>query len=204
MATTTRSVEESCASGEAGFAGACRVLSTAVKDAALEAIARLLGERIEEILEANAADLADERAAGLTQALRDRLTLTEDRVAAMAEGVRAVASLEDPIGEELERKTLAERARPAQAAGAAWRRRRRLRGAAQRDDRLRGADDQERQRDRAARFAATRSAPTERWRRSCARRWPRPGCRRTRCCCSSVAVARTWRSWRPRRGSSTC
>jgi glutamate-5-semialdehyde dehydrogenase len=65
-----------------------------------------LGERSAEILEANAADLADERAAGLTQALRDRLTLTEERVAAMAEGVRAVAALEDPIGEELERKTL--------------------------------------------------------------------------------------------------
>ena len=59
-----------------------------------------------EILEANAADLADERAAGLTQALRDRLTLTEDRVAAMAEGVRVVAALGDPTGEELERKTL--------------------------------------------------------------------------------------------------
>ncbi len=81
--------------------------STATKDAALEATARLLGERTAEILEANAADLADERAAGLTQALRDRLTLTEDRVAAMAEGVRAVALLDDPIGEELERKTLA-------------------------------------------------------------------------------------------------
>jgi glutamate-5-semialdehyde dehydrogenase len=66
----------------------------------------LLGERTAEILEANAADLADERAAGLTQALRDRLTLTEERVAAMAEGVRAVAALEDPIGEELERKSL--------------------------------------------------------------------------------------------------
>jgi glutamate-5-semialdehyde dehydrogenase len=65
-----------------------------------------LGERTAEILEANAADLADERAAGLTQALRDRLTLTEDRVAAMAVGVRAVAGLDDPIGEELEAKTL--------------------------------------------------------------------------------------------------
>jgi glutamate-5-semialdehyde dehydrogenase len=72
----------------------------------LEATARLLGERSAEILEANAADLADERAAGLTQALRDRLTLTGERVAAMADGVRAVASLEDPIGEELERKAL--------------------------------------------------------------------------------------------------
>jgi glutamate-5-semialdehyde dehydrogenase len=72
----------------------------------LEATARLLGERSAEILEANAADLADERAAGLTQALRDRLTLTEDRVAAMADGVRAVGALEDPIGEELESKSL--------------------------------------------------------------------------------------------------
>jgi glutamate-5-semialdehyde dehydrogenase len=65
-----------------------------------------LGERSPEILEANAADLADERADGLTQALRDRLTLTEERVAAMAEGVRAVAALEDPTGEELESKSL--------------------------------------------------------------------------------------------------
>jgi glutamate-5-semialdehyde dehydrogenase len=81
--------------------------STAAKDAALEATARLLGERSAEILEANAADLADERAVALTQALRDRLTLTEGRIAAMAEGVRAVAGLEDPIGEELESKSLA-------------------------------------------------------------------------------------------------
>jgi glutamate-5-semialdehyde dehydrogenase len=79
---------------------------TDAKNAVLEAVAQLLGERTGEILEANAADLADDRAAGLTQALLDRLTLTEDRVAAMADGVRAVASLEDPIGEELERKTL--------------------------------------------------------------------------------------------------
>jgi glutamate-5-semialdehyde dehydrogenase len=105
MATTTRSVEESCVAAKRAsreLAGA----SNAEKDAALGAVVRLLGERVDEILEANAADLADERAAELTEALRDRLTLTADRVAAMAEGVRAVASLEDPIGEELERKTL--------------------------------------------------------------------------------------------------
>jgi glutamate-5-semialdehyde dehydrogenase len=65
-----------------------------------------LEERTSEILEANAADLADERAAGLSEALKDRLTLTADRVAAMAEGVRVVAGLDDPVGEELERKTL--------------------------------------------------------------------------------------------------
>ncbi len=73
----------------------------------MEATAQLLEERGTEVLEANAADLADERAAGLSEALRDRLALTEARVAAMAEGVRAIAALEDPVGEELEHRTLA-------------------------------------------------------------------------------------------------
>jgi glutamate-5-semialdehyde dehydrogenase len=82
------------------------VASPEQKNEALEAIARLLGERAGEVLDANAADLADERAEGLTAALRDRLSLSEERVAAMAEGVRAVAALEDPIGEELEEKVL--------------------------------------------------------------------------------------------------
>ena len=76
------------------------------KNGALERLAELLGERADEILEANAADLADERAAGLSDALRDRLTVTPERVAAMAEGVRAIVALPDPVGEELERKTL--------------------------------------------------------------------------------------------------
>jgi glutamate-5-semialdehyde dehydrogenase len=106
MAITTRTVEEICAAAQRA-ARELASASTEFKDAALEATARLLGERTWEILEANAADLADERAAGLTQALRDRLTLTEERVAAMAEGVRKVAELEDPIGEGLERKSLA-------------------------------------------------------------------------------------------------
>ena len=106
MAVTARTVGDSCAAARRA-ARELASASTAIKDAALDAAARLLGERSSEILEANAADLADERAAGLTQALRDRLTLTADRVAAMADGVRAVAALGDPIGEELERKTLA-------------------------------------------------------------------------------------------------
>jgi glutamate-5-semialdehyde dehydrogenase len=80
--------------------------TTASKDRALERLAELLDERKAEVLEANAADLADERAAGLTEALRDRLALTEERVGAMAEGVRAIAALRDPIGEEIERRTL--------------------------------------------------------------------------------------------------
>jgi glutamate-5-semialdehyde dehydrogenase len=106
MAITAASVAETCAAAKR----AARELASASADAknlALEATARLLGERTAEILEANAADLADEHAAGLTEALRDRLTLSAERVAAMADGVRAVAGLPDPVGEELEHRTLA-------------------------------------------------------------------------------------------------
>ena len=105
MAVTTTSVAESCAAAKR----AARTLASATteaKNAALAATARLLTERSADILEANAADLADEHAGGLTDALRDRLTLTPDRVAAMAEGVRVVAGLADPVGEELEHRTL--------------------------------------------------------------------------------------------------
>ncbi|HET9185405.1 MAG TPA: gamma-glutamyl-phosphate reductase, partial [Solirubrobacterales bacterium] len=105
MAVTTTGVAESCAAAKR----AARVLATAAtasKDAALAATARLLEERSQAILEANEGDLADERAAGLTEALRDRLRLTAERVAAMAEGVRVVAELPDPVGEELEHRTL--------------------------------------------------------------------------------------------------
>src|SRR3954462_3205431 len=105
MAVAATTVGETCAAAKRA-ARALASVSTESKNAALEATARLLGERAAEILEANAADLADERAAGLTDALRDRLTLSEDRIAAMAEGVRAIAALADPIGEELERKVL--------------------------------------------------------------------------------------------------
>jgi glutamate-5-semialdehyde dehydrogenase len=106
MAVTTRTVPEICAAARKA-AGGLASASSEAKDAALAGTARLLSERSTEILEANAADLADERAAGLSSALRDRLTLSDERIAAMAEGVRGVAALDDPIGEELERKTLA-------------------------------------------------------------------------------------------------
>ena len=80
--------------------------STATKNQALEVIARGLGESVDAILEANRADLADERARSLSKALIDRLTLTPERIEAMATGVREVASLEDPVGEILETNTL--------------------------------------------------------------------------------------------------
>jgi glutamate-5-semialdehyde dehydrogenase len=105
MAIATAGVAEACerakrASRELATA------STATKDAALGRLAELLAERTDEVLEANAADLADDRAAGLTDALRDRLTLTAERVAAMADGVRAIAALPDPVGEEIERREI--------------------------------------------------------------------------------------------------
>jgi glutamate-5-semialdehyde dehydrogenase len=106
MATTARSVSAVCASARRAALELARAPSEA-KDAALARLAELLAERASEVLEANAADLADERAAGLTSALRDRLTLDERRIAAMADGVRAIAALDDPIGEELEHRTLA-------------------------------------------------------------------------------------------------
>ncbi|HEY2480496.1 MAG TPA: glutamate-5-semialdehyde dehydrogenase [Solirubrobacterales bacterium] len=105
MAIATRTIAESCIAAKR----AARVLGlapSAAKDAALAATARLLDERADAILEANVADLADERAAGLTEALRDRLTLTSERVAAMAAGVRVVEALDDPVGEGLDHHTL--------------------------------------------------------------------------------------------------
>jgi glutamate-5-semialdehyde dehydrogenase len=105
MAVAETTVAESCAAAKRAARGLSSA-STEAKTAALEAAARLLEERSADILEANAGDLADERAAGLTEALRDRLRLTPERVQAMADGVRVVAALGDPVGEELERKTL--------------------------------------------------------------------------------------------------
>ncbi len=102
---TIKSVAEACLAAKHAAADLARAGSEA-KNAALEATARMLGERTALILDANAADLADERAAGLSSALRDRLTLDEERVAAIAEGVLAIAALEDPVGEEIERRTL--------------------------------------------------------------------------------------------------
>jgi glutamate-5-semialdehyde dehydrogenase len=106
MAVTETSVAEHCAAAKRA-ARALATASTEAKNAALEATARLLEARADAILEANAGDLADERAAGLSEALRDRLRLTSERVEAMAAGVRVVRDLGDPVGEELERKTLA-------------------------------------------------------------------------------------------------
>jgi glutamate-5-semialdehyde dehydrogenase len=81
---------------------ASRVLARAdsgQKNSCLFALADLLIQSREEILGANAQDMRDGRAAKLDAALLDRLELNADRVAAMADGVRQVAALPDPVGE---------------------------------------------------------------------------------------------------------
>jgi len=70
--------------------------STAEKDAALLAAADLLEARVADVLAANAVDVG--AAAGLEAGPLDRLRLTEARVTGMADGLRAVAALPDPIG----------------------------------------------------------------------------------------------------------
>ncbi len=86
--------------GRAKAAG--RLLATAsteAKNAALTAAADLLVQRADSILDANGRDVAREDAAGMAPALLDRLRLSEARIGAMADGLRQVAALPDPVGE---------------------------------------------------------------------------------------------------------
>lgn len=73
--------------------------ATAVKNATLHALANGIEQDGERLMIANRQDLEQARASGLDDALLDRLTLTEKGVAAMADGVRQVAALPDPVGE---------------------------------------------------------------------------------------------------------
>jgi glutamate-5-semialdehyde dehydrogenase len=72
--------------------------STAQKNAGLEAAARALRQRSDEILAANAQDLEVARSSGLAPAMIDRLALDAARVEAMARGVEEIARLADPVG----------------------------------------------------------------------------------------------------------
>jgi glutamate-5-semialdehyde dehydrogenase len=79
----------------------------AEKDAALLLMAERLGERSEDIVAANAADVDRARTSEMSDAMIDRLTLTADRVAAMATGLRELAALPDPVGDVVRGSTLA-------------------------------------------------------------------------------------------------
>lgn len=82
------------------------VVNSDRKKRALLAIADCIMEREPIILEANDKDIEAGRQAGLSEALLDRLLLTPQRLAGMAEGVRAVVALPDPVGEEFDSRTL--------------------------------------------------------------------------------------------------
>lgn len=73
--------------------------TTAEKNAALTAMAHAIDKASAALLEANGQDLKAAERAGLDAALMDRLTLNKDRVAAMADGLRQIATLPDPVGE---------------------------------------------------------------------------------------------------------
>lgn len=74
-------------------------ISAQTKIDALEAIAQALIEHTDEILAANAKDIAAAQDNGISKAMTDRLRLTKERIEGMADGVRQVNALSDPIGE---------------------------------------------------------------------------------------------------------
>jgi glutamate-5-semialdehyde dehydrogenase len=102
MATTTaQSVADICRAAKRASRELAQ-LETGVKNRALTAIADAVEASMGEILEANARDMEAGRAAELNAAFLDKLRLDEIRVAAMAEGVREIVALPDPVGEVIE------------------------------------------------------------------------------------------------------
>jgi glutamate-5-semialdehyde dehydrogenase len=101
MATITTSVADICAGAKRAAKALARV-DTATKNAALEGIAVALGERVEEILAANARDMQAGRESELSEALLDRLLLDEGRIAGIAMAVRQIVALGDPVGEVID------------------------------------------------------------------------------------------------------
>ncbi len=101
MATAVASIADITSAAKRAAATLAQI-DSAVKDAALEAIAAALLTRREEILEANARDVQLAHEAEIGAALLDRLRLDEPRVAAIAAAVRQIAALGDPVGEVID------------------------------------------------------------------------------------------------------
>lgn len=74
------------------------------KNNALHAVAAALTKNADEIIAANSIDMEEAKKNGMSEALLDRLLLTESRLEDMAEGIRQVAGLDDPIGEVISMK----------------------------------------------------------------------------------------------------
>lgn len=99
--------EELLKKGELAKAASYKLVNigTKIKDDALAAIADALVSRAEEILAANAKDIKAAHENGIREAMIDRLTLTKERIEGIAEGVRQVRSLSDPVGEVVKMRT---------------------------------------------------------------------------------------------------
>ena len=82
------------------------VTSTAVKNAALLAMAAALEAQQSEILAANERDMTAAAAKGMKSSMLDRLKLTAERISGMADGLRQLAGLADPVGNVIDGKTL--------------------------------------------------------------------------------------------------
>lgn len=82
------------------------VTSTAVKNAALLAMAAALEAKQSEILAANERDMTAAAAKGMKSSMLDRLKLTAERISGMADGLRQVAGLAEPVGNVIDGKTL--------------------------------------------------------------------------------------------------
>ena len=78
------------------------VADTNTKNNALEAMASALESDADKIISANETDLENGRKNGMKESLLDRLRLTRERIAGMADGIRQVAALSDPVGEIIE------------------------------------------------------------------------------------------------------
>jgi glutamate-5-semialdehyde dehydrogenase len=79
-------------------------LNTDQKNRVLQVVADMLESSVATILEANAADLKQGEEMGLKGAIVERLTLSDERIKGIAEGLRQIVQLEDPIGEIEEMK----------------------------------------------------------------------------------------------------
>ena len=105
-ATDERELVLACARRAREAAVALRTLTRNDKDAAVLAVADALDANAGRVVAANAVDVERAQAAGTSAALVDRLTLTPARVAAIAEALREVAALPDPVGEVIRGYTL--------------------------------------------------------------------------------------------------
>jgi glutamate-5-semialdehyde dehydrogenase len=101
MATTAQSVADVCRAAKRA-SRTLGSLDTGTKDRVLGAIADAIDARAGEILEANARDMEAAQDSDLSAAFRDKMRLDAERVAGIAEGVRTIVALQDPVGESID------------------------------------------------------------------------------------------------------